>query len=76
MTAEARDLMLWVARWGGAVRRPATIARYDDVVQRFVAASIRPPRPPRQRAPYPYVDLGDLPIDEPASAGTRRFPGR
>lgn len=63
MTAEARELMLWVARWGPAVRRPTTMARYDDLVPRFVAASIHPPAPERRaRTSHPFVDLGDLPL--------------
>ena len=65
MTAEARELMLWVARWGSAVQRPATLVRYEDLMHRFVSASLRPPDVERRtRTSYPYVDLGELPIDD------------
>ena len=66
MTAEARELLFWVARWGSAVRRPETVARYDDVLHRFVTASLRPPTVERGRTSLPYVDLGELPLDGPA----------
>ena len=77
MTAEARDLMLWVARWGPSVHRPDTVARYDDVLHRFVTASLRPPAPePPARRSYPHVDLDELPLDElRAPAGRHRRAG-
>ena len=77
MTAEARDVMLWVARWGPSVHRPDTVARYDDLLHRFVTASLRPPAPDGPaRQSYPYVDLDELPLDDagPAAAPARRPP--
>ncbi len=65
MTAETRDVLLWVGRWGASVHRPTTIARYEDLLSRFVTASIHPPevtrRPPTS---HTYVDLGELPLDD------------
>ena len=72
MTAEARDLMLWVARWGPSVHRPDTVARYDDLLHRFVTASLRPPDPePPARRSYPRVDLDELPLDDPGGPRDR-----
>jgi hypothetical protein len=65
MTADVRELALWVANWGAAVERPDVVAARDDMMARFVSASIRPPAP--ERAPkattFAYVDLGELPLD-------------
>jgi hypothetical protein len=75
MTAEARDVMLWVAHWGSAVRRPATLDHYDDLLHRFVSASLRPPdvEDAARSQVHPYVDLGELPLDErPAGRHRRR----
>jgi hypothetical protein len=77
MTAEARDVMLWVARWGPSVHRPDTVARYDDLLHRFVTASLRPPAPERPaRQSYPYVDLDELPLDDPGAPVGRGRRGR
>ena len=66
MTVEARELMLWIARWGTAVDRPATRARYEQVLHRYVDASLLPvPPEPAARIRHPFVDLGELPRPAP-----------
>ena len=78
MTAEVRELMLWMAQWGAAVQRPDLVARHDELAQRFVHASVGPPSAePAAVTRYPYVDLGELPLSsEPTSARRRSRPAR
>jgi hypothetical protein len=64
MTAEARQLMMWVERWGAAIERPDIVAARDDMVQRYIAARLHPPARDanRPRTTFPYVDLGTPPL--------------
>jgi hypothetical protein len=73
MTAEVRELMLWMAKWGDAVERPDVASRHDDLLQRFVHASVAPPAPkPAAVTRFAHVDLGEVPLTyEPAPARRR-----
>jgi hypothetical protein len=73
MTAEVRELMLWMSRWGAAVERPDVVARHDDLLRRYVRATVRPPAVEHTAITrLPYVDLGEVPLTSEPGHGRRR----
>jgi len=72
MTTEVRDLMLWMAQWGAAVERPDVIARHDDLLKRYVHATVQPPAAePAAVTRFPYVDLGEVPLTSKSASRSR-----
>lgn len=60
MVRELRDVSLLVARCSAALEMPDTIRHRDDLVRRFAAAAIKPPREEWDPGRDPEVEAGSL----------------